>query len=62
VIAGSAAATVQAGIGNVAAGSLFASLQSAGVAGLALGTKAVIGSIAGGTVTAVGGLTRYFGY
>ncbi|ODN90789.1 hypothetical protein L198_06106 [Cryptococcus wingfieldii CBS 7118] len=36
VTAGSLAASIQAGIGNVAAGSLFAFLQSAGAGGVAL--------------------------
>ncbi|KAJ7867080.1 hypothetical protein B0H14DRAFT_3441961 [Mycena olivaceomarginata] len=40
VAAGSAAAGMHAGIGNVAAGSVFASLQSAGVVGLAPGACA----------------------
>ncbi|KAJ7897799.1 hypothetical protein B0H13DRAFT_2032668 [Mycena leptocephala] len=40
VAAGSAAAGMQAGIGNVAAGSVFASLQSAGVVGFGPGVCA----------------------
>ena len=44
VTAGSAAAGWQASIGNVAAGSLFATCQSAGAAGMASTTYAAVGS------------------
>ena len=49
VVAGSTAAAVQATIGNVAAGSLFAGLQSAGAAGVSWATTATLGAIGGGT-------------
>lgn len=45
VVAGSVAAAWQASIGNVVAGSAFAALQSAGVAGLATTTMAVCGTV-----------------
>ncbi|KAK3590689.1 hypothetical protein CHS0354_006376 [Potamilus streckersoni] len=44
VAAGSMAAVVQAGIGNVAVGSTFAALQSAGAVGLAATTKFALGT------------------
>ena len=44
VAAGSAAAAWQASIGNVAAGSFFASLQSAGAVGIAASTSAGVGA------------------
>ena len=48
VTGGSIAAMVQAKIGNVAAGSLFAYLQSAGATGVGLGaTRAAAGAAAG---------------
>lgn len=47
---GSAAAAAQAGIGNVAAGSGFALLQSAGAGGAGL---AVVNGIVGGSASAV---------
>jgi len=47
VAAGSAAAGIHAGIGNVAAGSVFAALQSAGAAGLAPGTCVVVAGLGG---------------
>lgn len=49
IAAGSVATVIHSAIGNVAAGSLFASLQSAGVLGLAATTNAGIG-IGGGAV------------
>ncbi|KAG8177729.1 hypothetical protein JTE90_026571 [Oedothorax gibbosus] len=52
VASGSLAAATQSSIGSVAAGSIFATLQSAGVLGLAAGTKAAIAAAGG----AVGGL------
>lgn len=52
IVAGTIAAGVQSSIGNVVAGTMFASLQSAGVVGLATGTKAIIGA-AGAAVTAM---------
>lgn len=59
VVAGSLAAGTQAGIGNVAAGSLFAVLQSVGATGVivaALPYVAIGGAIIGG---AVGGYSRF---
>ncbi|KAJ7042339.1 hypothetical protein C8F04DRAFT_1229996 [Mycena alexandri] len=47
VAAGSAAAGIHAGIGNVAAGSAFAALQSAGVVGLAPGAVAAAAGLGG---------------
>ena len=45
-VAGSTAAAVQASVGNVAAGGLFATLQSAGMGGAAaLGTVVVISAV-----------------
>lgn len=52
VQAGSIAAGVQAGVGNVAAGSVFAVLQSAGAGGA--GIVAVNGVVQGGTVVVAG--------
>ncbi|EJD37877.1 hypothetical protein AURDEDRAFT_173019 [Auricularia subglabra TFB-10046 SS5] len=49
---GSIAAGVQAGIGNVAAGSLFAAAQSAAAAGISWSTSAVVGVGAGTAVAA----------
>ncbi|KAG6197129.1 hypothetical protein E4U50_007983 [Claviceps purpurea] len=50
-VAGSAAAGIQSGIGNVAAGSLFATLQSAGMggAGIAVVNAAVSGAAGAGS-------------
>lgn len=46
---GSIAAAVQFGIGSIASGSMFATLQSAGVVGLSTCTQAIIGAaVAGG--------------
>lgn len=47
VAAGSMAAAVQSGIGNVVAGSMFAMLQSLGAAGMTAGTVATAGAAAG---------------
>ena len=58
VVAGSVAAAWHGTIGNVAAGSLFASLQSAGAAGLAVKTYAgiaVAAGTAGGTIGSLAG-------
>ncbi|GIY66462.1 hypothetical protein CDAR_55802 [Caerostris darwini] len=44
VAAGSVAAGIQSKIGCVVAGSYFATAQSAGAAGMALGTKAILGA------------------
>ena len=44
IAAGSLAAGVQAGLGNVVVGSTFAALQSAGAAGLAASTTAALGA------------------
>ena len=49
IIAGSAAAAAQAAIGNVAAGSLFATMTSLGMQGVLAGA-----AIGGGVATAVG--------
>lgn len=54
--AGSFAAAYQASVGNVVAGSFFATLQSAGAAGLAASTQAVIGGVTG----AATGVFSYF--
>lgn len=51
VVAGSVAAAWQATIGNVVAGSLFATLQSVGVLGLSGGAVAAVG-VGGGVVGA----------
>lgn len=51
---GSIAAGMQAGAGNVAAGSVFALLQSAGTGGP--GLAAVNGIVQGGTAVAFAGL------
>ncbi|KAJ4289684.1 hypothetical protein N0V90_011013 [Kalmusia sp. IMI 367209] len=64
VVAGSFAATIQAGIGNVAAGSAFAVAQSAAMSGAVAGTintaivgagTVVAGTVVGGSVAAHGG-------
>ena len=52
VTAGSATAAWQASIGNVAAGSLFALLQSFGAAGIGAAVPAVAGAGAGGLTAA----------
>jgi len=44
VVAGSTAAAIHSSIGNVVAGSWFASMQSAGVLGVAASTKAAVGA------------------
>lgn len=49
VIVGSVAATFQAGIGNVVAGSVFSVLQSVGAAGVGSLTSLVVGGTAAGT-------------
>ena len=54
IVGGSAAATIQSGIGNVAAGSLFSICQSLGMTGVftAVASKAAtIAAIAGGALT-----------
>ena len=53
VAAGSIAATTQAGIGNVVAGSAFAALQSTGVVGLSAASSVAAGSIAGAATATV---------
>jgi hypothetical protein len=50
---GSTAAGIHAGIGNVAAGSAFAVMQSAGTAPLLLATIGAAVGAAGGTAVAV---------
>ena len=51
VIAGTAAAATQAAIGNVAAGSLFATMTSLGMQGILTGT-----AVGGGITTAIGAI------
>ncbi|KAI1737761.1 hypothetical protein F4680DRAFT_468019 [Xylaria scruposa] len=59
IVAGSIAAGVQAGIGNVVAGSTFATLQSAAMAGY--GTAAVAGVVQGlGSAVVAGGFWSMF--
>lgn len=60
VAAGSAAAFVQSMIGNVAAGSWFALCQSAGAAGIATSSSAVIGTVGTGVGSAAAGLSGLF--
>ncbi|ORX46345.1 hypothetical protein DM01DRAFT_305700 [Hesseltinella vesiculosa] len=55
VIVGSTAAALQASIGNVAAGSLFATVTSVGMAGVGLSTVVAtggVGAVVGGVVYA----------
>lgn len=52
IAAGSIAAGLQAGIGNVVAGSAFAALQSAGVTGVVSATTGAAASVAAGAVAA----------
>ena len=54
VAAGSAAAAVQAGIGNVVAGSLFATMTSLGMQGVFVGS-----TIWGGITTVVGAAATF---
>lgn len=54
VAAGSTAAAIHSAIGNVAAGSLFAAAQSAGVIGMAAGTQVAIAGGAGVVGAAIG--------
>ncbi|QPH00569.1 hypothetical protein C2857_004319 [Epichloe festucae Fl1] len=56
-IAGSAAACVQSGIGNVVAGSAFATLQSAGMGGAGAAVVNGVVSTVGGVVAAVGAVS-----
>ena len=51
VVAGTAAAATQAAIGNVAAGSIFATMTSLGMQGILAGT-----AIGGGITTALGAI------
>ena len=60
VAAGSAAAFVQSMIGNVAAGSWFALCQSAGAAGIATSSSAVIGTVGTAVGTAAAGVSSLF--
>ena len=46
IVAGSTAATIQSGIGNVAAGSLFSLFQSLGMTGFFTGVSAKAAAIA----------------
>ena len=57
VVCGSIAAGVQSAIGNVAAGSIFAGLQSVGAAGMSASTQAAIVG-AGATIGALFGKTK----
>ena len=50
IVGGSAAAAIQSGIGNVAAGSVFAGLQSLGATGTLHAIGACAGAAIGGTV------------
>ncbi|KAK3311814.1 hypothetical protein B0H66DRAFT_609057 [Apodospora peruviana] len=59
VIAGSAAATAQAGIGNVVAPSAFATLTSAGMGGYGAATVAAVGQGIGVATGALGGLAAW---
>jgi hypothetical protein len=52
---GSIATVVQSGIGNVAAGSLFATCQSAGAGGAGLAVINGAVQVGGGVLTALGG-------
>ena len=62
VVAGSVAAGIQAGIGNVPAGGVFATLQSVGAAGIGKVTVALtasgIGAVAGAATSAL--RSRFF--
>lgn len=62
VIGGSVAAGVQATIGNVAAGSGFAVMQSAGAAGVAASTSAAVGTTAGAAAGAAAADEGGYGY
>ena len=55
IVAGSIAAGIQAGIGNVAAGSLFASMTSLGMTGFFTSTATA------GAIVGTGGLAAYLG-
>jgi hypothetical protein len=59
-IAGSIAAGWQAGIGNVAAGSLFSVLQSAGMGGFGTGIITAVASAIGGALGAAAGAIANF--
>jgi len=48
------AAGIQAGIGNVAAGSIFAGLQSLTMGGALSGVLTAVGGIVGGIIGAIG--------
>ena len=50
VVAGSLAASVQAAVGNVAAGSMFAVAQSLAVLGVSTSTSVLAGTVAGSGV------------
>jgi len=56
VAAGSLAAAYQSWVVNVVAGGFFATMQSAGAAGLAASTQAIIGGVTG----AATGVFSYF--
>ncbi len=60
IVAGSVAAGLQSTIGNVAAGSVFATLQSVGATGVTLGTKAVIGGVGAGVCGTFKIISSYF--
>ncbi|PKS04916.1 hypothetical protein jhhlp_008281 [Lomentospora prolificans] len=61
IIASSAAASIQAGLGSVAAGSLFATLQSAGMAGYGAAAVNGVDQIAGGATVVAAGVKGIFG-
>ncbi|KAL5083293.1 hypothetical protein Trisim1_001802 [Trichoderma cf. simile WF8] len=62
IAATSAATTVHASIGNVAAGSIFATLQSAAAGGYGVGVLTGAAQTAGGAVAGAGGLGGILAY
>ncbi|KAK0473091.1 hypothetical protein IW261DRAFT_1611308 [Armillaria novae-zelandiae] len=61
-VAGGVAAGIQSGIGNVAAGSLFAHLQSMAMGGIiSAGPYAIMGLVGGGVGWGVDWILRWFG-
>ncbi|KAL7795960.1 hypothetical protein V8C37DRAFT_372647 [Trichoderma ceciliae] len=59
IAASSIASAVHASIGNVAAGSIFATMQSAAAGGYGLATLTTAAQAAGGAVAGVGGVTAW---
>ena len=57
IISGSAAAVVQSGIGNIAAGGLFSTLQSAAAGGYGVAAVHGVVQTVGGVVASAGGLS-----